>query len=225
MSSEQKMESGNQHKPPKRSLGRVLRRGSWRWVLLVLLLIPIGYWAYNSWRTAEPKNQVLLNVAEDAKELVRLTTLEDERVVAIEYDESGVGAFGVGHYRVRISFDIEAMETEVSEDTLWVRVPQPQVTILEHEERGFEVVDVWGNDILNRLKGPSLSAEQENRMKAQAMSKLRSELYQDGSVQRAKDQAVEMLHSMLGIVPGVVIIEENAPQKPKGGFYSTDAPF
>lgn len=182
-----------------------------KWILLGLVLLLIGYLAYNSFRTAEPKNQVLLNVAEDAKELVRLTTLEGERVVPIEYSEGGIGAFGVGYYKVRISFDIEAMETLVRNDTLWVSMPQPQVTILEHEELGFEVVDVWGKDLINRLKGARLTAEQENRMKTKAMSDLRNELYRDGSVQRAKDQAVEMLHSMLGIVPGTVIISSERP--------------
>ncbi|CCY10105.1 unknown [Porphyromonas sp. CAG:1061] len=43
-------------------------------------------------------------------------------------------------------------------------------------------------------------------MKRRAMRQLQSDLRQDGTTERAKAEARELLHKMFGIVPGTVIV-------------------
>lgn len=183
-------------------------------IILIIATALAVVWLWPSKPAKQP--EIYLSVASELKEIVRLTTLEGERVVPIKYLDDGIGAFGIGHYRVRISFDIEQMPQMVHHDTLYVVLPEPEVQILEHEEFGFTVYDVWGENIATRLIGAHLSTAAENEMKRRAMAQLRRELQSDGSIVRAKSQAIESLHKLFGIIPGTVVILDSPNRIPEG---------
>lgn len=183
-------------------------------IILIIATALAVVWLWPSKPAKQP--EIYLSVASELKEIVRLTTLEGERVVPIKYLDDGIGAFGIGHYRVRISFDIEQMPQMVHHDTLYVVLPEPEVQILEHEEFGFTVYDVWGDNIATRLIGAHLSTAAENEMKRRAMAQLRRELQSDGSIVRAKSQAIESLHKLFGIIPGTVVILDSPSRIPEG---------
>lgn len=183
-------------------------------IILIIATALAVVWLWPSKPAKQP--EIYLSVASELKEIVRLTTLEGERVVPIKYLDDGIGAFGIGHYRVRISFDIEQMPQMVHHDTLYVVLPEPEVQILEHEEFGFTVYDVWGENIATRLIGAHLSTAAENEMKRRAMAQLRRELQSDGSIVRAKSQAIESLHKLFGIIPGTVVILDSPSRIPEG---------
>ncbi|MDO5036391.1 MAG: DUF4230 domain-containing protein [Porphyromonas sp.] len=184
-------------------------------VLILLLAIPLVVWlvrlASSSYRSEkEGTNKVFSQAVMDSRQLLRVTALEAVRSVPITREEKGVGVFALGYYRVRISYDVERLQYFISGDTLRLQLPPAEVSVLEHEEMGFEVLDVWGTDFWTRLKGARLSLSEENKLRVQAMQQLRAELYRDGTVERANEQAKQVLLDMLSLVPGTVIIEDGS---------------
>lgn len=191
------------------------KKTKWLLALIIIILTALLLIIYLPKRQkAEKKPDIFLSVASDLREMVRLTTIEGERIVPIKYRGNGVSAFGIGHYRIRISFDIENMQQAVQGDTIYLLLPEPQVRILEHEDDGFTIYDEWGNNIATRIFGAKLSVTDENEMKRRAMRQLQNELRQDGTTERAKAEARELLHKMFGMVPGTVIVLDSSATLP-----------
>lgn len=145
-------------------------------------------------------------VITDITDVLRVTVLESEEVVPITYRTGRTEAFGVGHYRTRIYFDVEQLAAVQHEDTLFVRLPQPEVAILEDETRGFVLVDVWSRDLGTNLIGPRLSTQQENAMRQKAVEEARRRISSAENLSRARSEAGAVLADMLSIVPGTVIV-------------------
>ena len=91
-------------------------------------------------------------------------------------------------------------------DTLFVRLPQPEVAILEDETRGFVLVDVWSRDLGTNFIGPRLSTQQENAMRLRAVEEARRRVSSAENLSRARSEAGAVLADMLSIVPGTVIV-------------------
>lgn len=187
-------------------------------ILVIALLLTIGgVLIFRSCRANDPTPKIFLSASSDIREIVRVTSLEGEQVAPVTYHKGSVSAIGVGYYHTRIYFDVEEMEQVIIGDTLYLRLPKPQIQILENQEQGFKVMDVWGETIFARLKGPSLTVEDENEMKAQAMNNLRAELRADGSLDKAKSQATKMILNMFSLIPGTVIILDYTDSLPPNG--------
>lgn len=145
-------------------------------------------------------------VITDITDVLRVTVLESEEVVPVTYRTGRTEAFGVGHYRTRIYFDVEQLAAVQHGDTLFVRLPQPEVAILEDETRGFVLVDVWSRDLGTNLIGPRLSTQQENAMRLKAVEEARRRVSSAENLSRARSEAGAVLADMLSIVPGTVIV-------------------
>ncbi len=145
-------------------------------------------------------------VITDITDVLRVTVLESEEVVPVNYRTGRTEAFGVGHYRTRIYFDVEQLAAVQHGDTLFVRLPQPEVAILEDETRGFVLVDVWSRDLGTNLIGPRLSTQQENAMRLKAVEEARRRVSSAENLSRARSEAGAVLADMLSIVPGTVIV-------------------
>ena len=145
-------------------------------------------------------------VITDITDVLRVTVLESEEVVPVTYRTGRTEAFGVGHYRTRIYFDVEQLAAVQHGDTLFVRLPQPEVAILEDETRGFVLVDVWSRDLGTNLIGPRLSTQQENAMRLKAVEEARRRVSSAENLSRARSEAAAVLADMLSIVPGTVIV-------------------
>ncbi|WP_297129556.1 DUF4230 domain-containing protein [uncultured Porphyromonas sp.] len=145
-------------------------------------------------------------VITDITDVLRVTVLESEEVVPVNYRTGRTEAFGVGHYRTRIYFDVEQLAAVQHGDTLFVRLPQPEVAILEDETRGFVLVDVWSRDLGTNLIGPRLSTQQENAMRLRAVEEARRRVSSAENLSRARSEAGAVLADMLSIVPGTVIV-------------------
>ena len=145
-------------------------------------------------------------VITDITDVLRVTVLESEEVVPVTYRTGRTEAFGVGHYRTRIYFDVEQLAAVQHGDTLFVRLPQPEVAILEDETRGFVLVDVWSRDLGTNLIGPRLSTQEENAMRLKAVEEARRRVSSAENLSRARSEAGAVLADMLSIVPGTVIV-------------------
>ncbi len=152
----------------------------------------------------------MLSAVRSVREVLRVTSVEGTRVVPVTYKgRNGTNAFAVGHYRYRISYDIDSVKSYRSGDSLLiVRLPQETVRILEDEKEGFRVLDVWGTGFLGNLFGTSLKTEDENKMKQMATNRLRQILETDGTVSKARDAALSTVGEMfaLSVIGGRVIV-------------------
>lgn len=178
-------------------------------VLVVLALLIIG--GVLILRGERAKERTRLShlydtVITDITDVLRVTVLESEEVVPVTYRTGRTEAFGVGHYRTRIYFDVEQLAAVQHRDTLFVRLPQPEVAILEDETRGFVLVDVWSRDLGTNLIGPRLSTQEENAMRLKAVEEARRRVSSAENLSRARSEAGAVLADMLSIVPGTVIV-------------------
>ena len=178
-------------------------------VLVVLALLIIG--GVLILRGERAKERTRLShlydtVITDITDVLRVTVLESEEVVPVTYRTGRTEAFGVGHYRTRIYFDVEQLAAVQHGDTLFVRLPQPEVAILEDETRGFVLVDVWSRDLGTNLIGPRLSTQEENAMRLKAVEEARRRVSSAENLSRARSEAGAVLADMLSIVPGTVIV-------------------
>ena len=175
----------------------------------VLLLLIIG--AVLILRGERAKERTRLShlydtVITDITDVLRVTVLESEEVVPVRYRTGQTEAFGVGHYRTRIYFDVERLAAVQLGDTLFVRLPQPEVAVLEDETRGFVLVDVWSRDFGTNLIGPHLSTKQENEMRLKAVEEARRRVSSAENLSRALSEAAAVLTDMLSLVPGTVVV-------------------
>lgn len=178
-------------------------------VLVVLALLIIG--GVLILRGERAKERTRLShlydtVITDITDVLRVTVLESEEVVPVTYRTGRTEAFGVGHYRTRIYFDVEQLAAVQHRDTLFVRLPQPEVAILEDETRGFVLVDVWSRDLGTNLIGPRLSTQEENAMRLKAVEEARRRVSSAENLSRARSEAGAVLADMLSIVPGTIIV-------------------
>lgn len=168
----------------------------------------VGLYRQSAREGSEGTNKVFVQAVQDTRTLLRVTSLEGVRSVPVTREKDGVGVFALGYYRFRISYEIEQLQYFIQGDTLRIQMPPAVVSVLEHEEYGFQVLDVWGTNIWKRLTGARLPLEEENELREAAIRTLRYELYQDGTVARADEHAKELILNMLSLVPGTVIIDE-----------------
>lgn len=149
---------------------------------------------------------VAASTLKSIQQIVRLNTLEVTKLVPIHKKWEGQEAFALGRYRAYISFDLERMETHLRGDTVVAVLPPEVIEIYEEEKDGFRVIDVWGTDIWARIQAKGLSAEQENEMRQMGVRAIKSLLYTEGLVKKARREALERSAELLGLLPGTVII-------------------
>lgn len=177
-------------------------------IIVLLLLLVAGYFLYTGMKGKEQERTSKLydTVVSDITDVLRVTVLESEEVVPITYRTGKVKAFGIGYYRTRISFDVEHLEAVQRGDTLYVRLPQPEVRVLEDETRGFTLLDVWSDNPMTNLLGVELSTAEENKMRARAAETARSRVSSAENLSRARSEAAATVSEMLSIVPGTVVV-------------------
>lgn len=175
-------------------------------LIIVIIAIVIIVTDIRQSRRQKTTNKVLYSAITDVRSIVRVTSLEGIRSVPVSYKEDGIGAFGIGTYRFRISYNAEEMDTYIQGDTLLVRLPHEKVTILEDETAGFKVIDVWGTNIFSRFAGAQLTLRQENKMRSKAMAQVNSDIKTQGLKLQARTHAMTMISNMLSLVPGTVIV-------------------
>ena len=185
-----------------------LRKGLYIAIPVLLLLIVGAVLLLRGERAKERTRLSHLydTVITDITDVLRVTVLESEEVVPVRYRTGQTEAFGVGHYRTRIYFDVERLAAVQLGDTLFVRLPQPEVAVLEDETRGFVLVHVWSRDFGTNLIGPHLSTKQENEMRLKAVEEARRRVSSAENLSRARSEAAAVLTDMLSLVPGTVVV-------------------
>ena len=177
-----------------------------------ILVIIGGVWNFFRKRNeASDPSREMLSAVTSVREVLRVTSVEGERAVPVTYSgKNGTNAFGIGYYRYRISYDIDSLKWYRSGDSLLlIRLPEETVRILEDEQRGgFRVIDVWRTGLLGGVLSPSFTGAEENAMKQMATNRLLQILENDGTILRARDEALSTVSEMfaLTIIGGRVVV-------------------
>ncbi|MDE6010466.1 MAG: DUF4230 domain-containing protein [Muribaculaceae bacterium] len=116
--------------------------------------------------------------------------------------------------RGSISFDMEKMEVEASGDTIRATLPTERITLLESTDPGsWQVIDSKAIGPLAMLRSGKVTLEEENALKARMRRKAEARLYANGTVARARREAVLTLQTALSsIYRRPAIVNDPAPQ-------------
>lgn len=169
----------------------------------------IGPWWENQGLFNKP--EVNATLVHEIQKVIQLSTLHVTKVVPVKKQWENYSAFGVGEFNVTIGFDLERLTTYTKGDTIIAQLPPEKIEVYENPQNPFQVVDIWGNNPWSRLNTTGITTLQENEMKQQAVASIRSDLYTDGYIQKARSEALVQCAKLLSILPGTVIITDSSP--------------
>ena len=131
----------------------------------------------------------------NVESLVQLCTVDFYNEVPVKDTVNFKMLFGIQKQQGSISFDIDRLEIDAEGDTVRIILPPEIIEIMESTEKdSWQVVDTKGLTILTRDK---LTDEEENMIKSHIRQKSIRRLYQNGTVRRARAEAVRNLTSLM----------------------------
>lgn len=131
----------------------------------------------------------------NVESLVQLCTVDFYYEVPVKDTVNFKMLFGIQKQQGSISFDIDRLEIDAQGDTVRIVLPPEIIEIRESTEKdSWQVIDTKGLTILTRDK---LTDEEENLIKSHIRQKSIRRLYQNGTVRRARAEAVSNLSSLM----------------------------
>lgn len=131
----------------------------------------------------------------NVESLVQLCTVDFYNEVPVKDTVNFKMLFGIQKQQGSISFDINRLEIDAEGDTVRIILPSEIIEIRESTEKdSWQVVDTKGLTILTRDK---LTDAEENLIKSHIRQKSIRRLYQNGTVRRARAEAVRNLTSLM----------------------------
>lgn len=182
--------------------------------LLIILVVVAGvagvaYWWYIS---PDADNVKIHNATvKEVKDMVRLCSMEI-------YDEVPVkGHVGSRHLVAKmqlkgtVNFDLEKINADLAADTVRIALPPEEVEVLEStDDNSYVIIDTWNDEFMG---SDNFTAAEENSMKAKVRANWLRRIYANGTVARARAEAVQNLGSMLSaILHKPVIVTDPTPQ-------------
>ncbi|MCM1110490.1 MAG: DUF4230 domain-containing protein [Clostridium sp.] len=174
-------------------------------IIIVILLAAAGLWLWLRPTTSDPlPRQFTLEPARVTalKEVARLSTVEIIEDVPVSGEIDGKGIFATSRMKGRIFFDLDSIAVVgVAEDSIWVRLPEPRIEILESAEPGaWRIHDTW--DSRRRLFTRHLTAAEENAIKDSAVREFEAGIRRRGLPEHARRQAAGALRAL-----GVIVVD------------------
>lgn len=146
----------------------------------------------------------------DISSMVRLCTLDIYEDIPVKGSIGPRHLFGRITVKGSISFDLENIDLNERNDTLFVTLPREIVDIYESTDpESYKVIDTW-ND--NFFGSEHFTTAEENAIKALIRDSFRRKIYQRGYVKRARADTADNLRSMLSATTGkTVIVSDPTP--------------
>lgn len=183
-------------------------------IAAVIILVGAGIWI---WRTSlKPQNEDKIEVAParmvDLRPVADLCGMEIYREATVVDTINNKVIFGIWKVNGRVLFDLDDLQDVVRSasdgaqagDTLRLKLPKERVELLESNAPGsWRVVDTYS---LKFMGNDRMTPEEENRVKREAIAKLRRDLYSDGTVATARKEAAATLERLLTPMLGCPVI-------------------
>ncbi len=121
--------------------------------------------------------------------------------------------FAVQKQSGSISFDVENLNVDDSGDTIRIQLPREIVNLYESTDKNaWQVMDTKAIGPMAIFRSNKLTVEEENRVKAKLKAKSISRLYNNGTVRKARKDAVENLTRLMeGLYQKTVIVSDPTP--------------
>lgn len=161
----------------------------------------------------KPKEEVTVTKASVSgiETMVRLCTVDIYNEVPVRDTINNKVVFAVQKQTGSISFDLDGLQTDDSGDTIRVTLPREIIELREStDDNAWRVIDTKN---LRWFGSDRLTDNEENMLKSRIRSKAVSQLYANGTVARARSEAVKQLKAMLqNIYSRPVIVSNPTPQ-------------
>lgn len=145
----------------------------------------------------------------DIRDMVQLCSLEFVREMPVHDSIGTKHIFACRRIEGQIRFDIDSLPVDVGQDTIRVVLPEETVIVRESTLPGsYEIIDVWNTSMFGNR---NISNAEENFLKKRHDAGVVRELYGDGTVARAREEAARNLERMLSGLysrPAIVSIPE-----------------
>ena len=166
-------------------------------IAVIVILALAGWQAYRYFQRPE-EIEVLPSRPGDVKEMVRLCSMEIYNEVPVLDTVNAKVIFAVQKQNGSISFDVENLKVDETSDTIMIQLPREIVEVYESTEKdSWQVIDTKAIGPMAILRSDKLTLEEENRVKAKLKSKAIKRLYANGSVRKARKDAVENLTRLM----------------------------
>ena len=166
-------------------------------VIILAVLAFAGWQVYRYFQRPE-EIEVLPSRPGDVKEMVRLCSMEIYNEVPVLDTVNFKVMFAVQKQSGSISFDVEHLEVDPTADTIRIQLPREIVDVYESSEKNsWQVIDTKAIGPMALLRSDKFTLEEENRVKAKLKAKATARLYANGSVRKARKDAVENLTRLM----------------------------
>lgn len=185
--------------------------------ILRLLIVPAvacaAAWLAYRWCISPDADNLSIHSAtvKDVKDMVRLCSMEIYDDVPVKGHVGPRHLFAKMQLRGTVNFDLEKITADLTADTVRVTLPPEEVEVLEStDDDAYVVIDTW-ND--NFLGSDHFTTAEENTMKAKVRAGWVRRIYANGTIARARAEAVANLSAMLsGILHKPVIVTDPTPR-------------
>ena len=149
----------------------------------------------------------------EIKEMARLCTMEIYNEVPVLDTVNSKVMFAVQKQSGSISFDMDHLEIDDKGDTVRIVLPREIVELNESTDKdSWQVIDTKAIGPMAMLRSDKFTITEENRVKAKIKAKSIRRLYGNGTVHKARADAVENLQRLMkGIYRKPVIVTDPTP--------------
>lgn len=179
----------------KTKIRKINKRQLFSYIILAILML-----AAYIYQQREQQEEVTVEPAKIAslKTMAQLCVVDIYSEVPILDTINSKVIFAVQKQRGSISFDLENLEIDAEGDTVRLALPREIIELRESTEpNAWEVIDTKSVGPMAILRSNKFTVEEENAAKAHARSKSIKLLYQNGTVRKARADAVKSLKNML----------------------------
>lgn len=186
-----------------------------KYIIPLILAVAIAFLGWQIYRFMQRPDEieVLPSKPGDIKEMARLCSMEIYNEVSILDTVNYKVMFAVQKQSGSISFDMENIQIDDSGDTIRIVLPREIVEVYEsNEKNAWEVIDTKAIGPMAFLRSNKFTAAEENRVKSKIKAKAIKRLYSNGTVKKARKDAVENLTRLMeGVYRKPVIVTDPTP--------------
>lgn len=186
-----------------------------KYIIPLILAAAIAFLGWQLYRYLQRPDEieVLPSKPGDVKEMARLCSMEIYNEVSVLDTVNSKIIFAVQKQSGSISFDMENLHIDDSGDTVRIVLPREIVEIYEsNEKNAWEVIDTKAIGPMAFLRSNKFTTEEENRVKSKIKAKAIRRLYSNGTVSKARKDAVENLTRLMeGVYRKPVIVTDTTP--------------
>lgn len=186
-----------------------------KYIIPLILAAAIAFLGWQLYRYLQRPDEieVLPSKPGDVKEMARLCSMEIYNEVSVLDTVNSKIIFAVQKQSGSISFDMENLRIDDSGDTVRIVLPREIVEIYEsNEKNAWEVIDTKAIGPMAFLRSNKFTTEEENRVKSKIKAKAIRRLYSNGTVSKARKDAVENLTRLMeGVYRKPVIVTDTTP--------------